>query len=357
MLLGTNLSIVSATTLVSAIVISIMGKQYSPKSEVYTTIILTPIVLIFSEIIPKIIFRFKANILSLKFTHFVNFFFLLFYPLTSLMQTFSGLIFNKSAQGAANRNVISKDQLKILLKMGVQNGALNRFEHRILHGIMEFGKKEAHEIMTPRVDVVAIEIGDNLENIVNIASQNGFSRFPVYDGEIDIIKGVLYTNDIIHGVREHNKSINALMRKAYFVPENKKISEIMTDMKKSKVHMAIVIDEYGGMAGIISMDDILEEIFGELMDEREAGAEPDIVLLDNGDILINAGISIDDFNEKLELDIPDSNEYETLAGFLFDMIGHVPDIGEKLKIEGVGELKIREADPQRIRKVILKKGK
>jgi len=356
MLLGTNLSVVVATTISSALVINMMGENYSKSNELYTTLILTPIVLIFCEIIPKTIFRFRANILSLRFTHFINFFYLLFYPLTSFLKAFSNLFFSKNEKVSEHKNVVSKEQLKILLKMGVQNGALDSLEHRILYGIMEFGNKEAREIMTPRVDVIAFDVNDKIEKIAKNAYKKGFSRFPVYDGEIDLIRGVLYSNDIIHDIESRGKRVRDLMRKAYFVTENQKISEIMKEMKKRKIHMAIVIDEYGGMAGIISMDDILEEIFGELVDERDAHSEPDIVKKENGSIIINAGISIADFNEKMNLAIPESNEYETLAGYLFEIIGHVPNVGERVYIDGVGEIKIKDADPHRIRKVLLKKG-
>ncbi|MDD5091445.1 MAG: hemolysin family protein, partial [Candidatus Wallbacteria bacterium] len=231
-------------------------------------------------------------------------------------------------------------------------GALDRIEHRILYGIMEFSKKEASEIMTPRVDVKAIEIGTPITRVVKLALDTGLTRFPVCEKEIENIKGVLYAMDLIRGYSGSELKLSDFLRQSYYVPENKLITEILAEMKKKKLHMAIVIDEYGGMAGILTMDDILSEIFGELMDEFDRG-EPDFLQLDKKRILVNARVSIDELNNHFQLSVPGSDEYETLGGMVFSSFGYMPRKGESLALDGVGKLEVFEADFNRIKKIII----
>ncbi|MDD2717440.1 MAG: hemolysin family protein [Candidatus Wallbacteria bacterium] len=358
MLMGTNLCMLGA----AAVSTSLMNHVFNfsgTELEFYNTVILTPVILVFSEVIPKTIFRINANKLSLKFSAYLDFFYNFFYPLTVFIEGFSSLFFKslKEIEFSAQRHVVTKEELQMLLKMGVKDGALDKVEHRILFGIMGFSKKEAREIMTPRVDVKGIEINSPLARIAKTSLDTGFSRFPVYEGELDQIKGIVYVMDLIHQSGKNPElKVSEILRETLLVPENKKITEIMTEMKKRKLHLVVVIDEYGGMAGIITMDDILEEIFGELMDEFDR-EEPDFLPLDHDKILVNARVSIEEINNNLDFAIPDSDEYETLAGYLFMKFGYVPKKGEQIVIGGVGRIEIFDANTSSIRKVILEKFK
>lgn len=359
MLLGTNLTIVGATTIFSEL-ISNFGISKHIEQEFYTTIILTPLVLIFGEIIPKTIFRFRANILMLKFSHYVNFFYNLFYPVVFILERISSLFIlsNNKESNEVKHHIVSKKQLKTILKMGVQEGVIDKLEHRILYGIMEFSNKEAKEIMTPRVDVKAVSITASIEEIAEISYKTGFSRFPVYEGDIDIIKGILYVIDLVHDYDySGKKTVRDFIRKPYFVPETKKIPDILAEMKRRKLHMAIVIDEYGGMAGIITMDDILEEIFGEIDDDYSSkNEEPEIKAIGSNKFSVSARLSIEDANHNLKLSIPDSDEYETIGGYIYKQLGYIPKKGDKLYIKNIGNISVEKADKRHIERVIIYRG-
>ena len=228
----------------------------------------------------------------------------------------------------------SEEELRLLLAEGRKSGAIDSTEHQLIEKIFEFNDKIAREIMVPRSHMVAIDIDDSREKIFQTVIEEGFSRVPVYKGTIDNIIGVIYSKDLISAA-EHRELI-ALMdiiRPATFVSATKQIGNLMKELQKNKAHMAIVVDEYGGVEGLITMEDILEEIVGEIQDEYDVesqAVEPE----KSGVYLVNPMISIEEFNKRFNLNIPEDPDYQTLSGFLQKVTGHIPEIYERIDYKG-----------------------
>ncbi len=204
-------------------------------------------------------------------------------------------------------------------------------ENQLLKNVLEFNDKTVREIMIPRTKVVAIDINAPREKVVKTVLNEGYSRLPVYKDTIDNIIGIVYAKDLINYIEEPNLFVlYDLVRPAYFVPETMKISELLKELQKNKIHMAIVVDEFGGFEGIITLEDILEEIVGEIHDEYDK-VERNYEVLKDGSIIVDASMPVGDFNKKFSVDIPEGTDYESLGGFVSKLAGRIPGEGEKIK--------------------------
>ncbi len=206
-------------------------------------------------------------------------------------------------------------------------------ENQLLRNVFEFTDKTVREIMVPRTKVVAIDINAPREKVVKVVLNEGYSRLPVYKGTIDNIIGIVYAKDLINYIEEPNLFVlHDLLRPAYFVPKTKKISELLRELQKNKIHMAIVVDEFGGFEGIVTLEDILEEIVGEIHDEYDK-VEEEYKILSDGSIIVDAGMLVSDFNRKFNEDIPEDVDYESLGGFVSKLAGRIPEEGEKVQFK------------------------
>jgi putative hemolysin len=231
---------------------------------------------------------------------------------------------------------------------------LEEDERRMIHGVVELGETEVKEIMRPRLDMVCAEEDSSLEQIRELAKKYGHSRIPIYRGNIDSITGIIHVKDLYlsESDRQQNVKLSSLARKAYFIPESKKVDELLREFKKDKIHMAIVVDEYGGTAGLVTLEDILEEIVGEIQDEYDKEVPP-IRKLDQNTYRVDAKVSIEDLNETLDTTIEEKG-FETVGGFIYDLEGSVPEQGRVLKYQCDGcrlELLVEKVEGQRIRTV------
>lgn len=284
----------------------------------------------------------------LNFQRFIRYTTLFLYPLVSL-----NLLFSKElSQSQENTSMVTEDALKTLVDVGQKDGILEQEERKMIHSIFQLGDTLTREIMVPRIDVQALEVGVSLSEGVDLLLSSGFSRVPVYDETIDNILGMLYAKDLIQIWREGNGSTHIrrdLLREAYFVPEAKKVDELLAEMQKRRVHMAIVVDEYGGVAGVVTLEDIIEEIFGEIQDEYDEEEELPFRKLENGDYLFRGRIDLDDFNDIMNCNLP-NDEADTLSGFIYTRLGHVPTTGESVQEEDL-LLTVEQVSNRRIHKV------
>lgn len=261
--------------------------------------------------------------------------------------------------GEATAEEYSEEEIKSLLEVGQANGQINEFNIDFITSVFKFDDKLAYEIMTPRTDVLMFNINDPVSEFVDEMIQSRYSRFPFYDKDSDDIVGVLYIKDYIIKAKKQgwNKvSIKKIMQKPFFVPENKNIDELFDEMQSSKIHMAFLVDEYGGISGIVTLEDLVEEVMGNIDDEYD-DYEPKMEKTDDNTYMIDGGYYLDDLNEELELNLV-SEDYETVAGLLLDLLGEIPDEKEKdpTKMEidiNNCHLKIIEVKDRRIEKVIL----
>lgn len=249
------------------------------------------------------------------------------------------------------------DKIRSATLEGSREGVFDQQDAEMIESIIEFHDVEVREIMTPRPDMVAIEVSAPLAEAVKIAVERGHSRIPVYEGTRDRIIGVLYAKDLLRlygngGPPPKDFSLRSLLRKPLYVPVTKQIGELLKELRMRKVHIAIVLDEYGGTAGMVTIEDVIEEIIGEIEDEFDQGGEqpPAFKRIDSETVEVDARLRIDELNEKLALDLPEDGEFETVGGFLFYQMGKVPKKGEKLVHRDV-EYTVIDADERRIRRV------
>lgn len=264
----------------------------------------------------------------------------------------SPLISSREMPGASDSsNVVTEDDVKTLLGAGEEEGVFAQDERRMIFSIFELGDTLAREIMVPRIDMLALEVNTPLTDGVDSLLKSGHSRVPVYEESADHVLGLLYAKDLLRVWREGGQleSLRSLLRPAYFVPEAKKVDELLTEMQSQRIHMAIVVDEYGGVAGLVTMEDIVEEIVGEIQDEYDQGEEAPYQELKNGDYLFLGRVDLDDFNETMGSDLP-KDDADTLGGYIYSRLGRVPTVGETVRKDNL-LLTVEQVSARRIRKV------
>lgn len=277
-------------------------------------------------------------------------------PLTALPRLLSAEQ-PPSADDFANAMV---DELKTLVDAGEREGSLEVGERRMLRSIFELGDTLAREIMVPRIDILALDVDTPLTEAVDVLLKTGHTRIPVYQDTVDNVLGVLYAKDLLRVWREGNTtgSMKALLRPAYFVPEAKKVDELLAEMQSRRVHVALVVDEYGGIAGLVTLEDIVEEIVGEIQDEYDLGEESPYHELEDGEYIFLGRVDLDDFNDVLNQKgytiHLSKDEAETLGGFIYNRLGRVPAAGEWVQVEDL-RLIVEQVSGRRIRKVRVKR--
>ena len=229
---------------------------------------------------------------------------------------------------------VSEEELLATVDVATEDEVIELEERALIRSIIEFGDTVAREVMVPRPDMVAVEGRDQNGDVLEVAIAAGYSRIPVYDQGIDDIVGVVYTKDLMRAVQEDRgtQTVRELAREPRFVPETKRVAELMREMQKEKFHIAIVIDEYGGTAGLVTLEDLIEELVGEIVDEFDV-EEPSVEALPGGAVRVNARMPIDEVNELLAADFPEG-DWDTVGGYVFNLLGHVPTEGEAVDIDG-----------------------
>jgi CBS domain containing-hemolysin-like protein len=278
---------------------------------------------------------------------------LLFRPAVLLIIALSKLfsrMFGSKDMAAA----VTEEEIMTLVDAGQKEGTIEDEEKEMIFSVLQFGERLAYEVMVPRMDVVGIEINTLFEEALAKFIETGHSRIPVYRDNIDNIEGVLYAKDLLnvwHNGDPKPQSIKELMRKAYFVPESKRADLLLKEMQTSKIHMAVIVDEYGGTAGLITIEDLIEEIVGDIQDEYDLHEEADYTEAGPGEYIIDGSMNLDDINELLDIDLP-TEDSSTLGGFIYSLLGRVPTVGEVIDNEEHGlVMRVDSVDGRRIRKV------
>lgn len=308
------------------------------------------LILLFGEITPKFIALKNATVVSQRVAPTIRIFQIVLNPLVALFSWITNFV--SSVLGVGKKRLfITEDEIKTLVEVGQERGELEAEEKEMITSIFEFGETAIHEVMVPRIDMVAVDADTPIDEVIATIRETGHSRIPVYRERIDNIIGILYAKDLLPQLGHHeNKSLIDLVRDAHFVPESKKIDEMLREFQREKVHMAIVVDEYGGTAGLVTLEDILEEIVGEIQDEYDTEA-PLWEKSEDGSIEVEAKISLDELNEIIEEDaFPTSEDYETLGGLIFHSTGNVPEPGETIE-HGNYLLTVKEVSNRRVGRV------
>jgi putative hemolysin len=348
MLVGLNIFVILGSTIITAILLAIFGPENKTWAVAINTMVMTPIFLIFGELIPKTIFRQNANRLALKHVHKIRFTYRLLYYVVRHVTVILVMI-KKIFGGGRKQDVsLSKHDIQILIEMSEEEGILDRPRSNMIQSIFQFSDLPVRDVMTPRSDITGISIDDSLDSLIEVARAVGYSRIPVYQDDIDHIVGFLYIRDLF-GMNFEGKSVSDLVRECKFIPESKPLGTLLKEMQLEKVQMAIVMDEYGGTAGLCTMEDIVEEIVGDIRDEFDK-EEPDLQALAGNVYMLSGGMDLEDFWDEFNLDEDSTVESKSIGGFIVEKLGRVPSEGEVLFINGLKFI-IERVDKRRIFKV------
>ncbi|MFC1736036.1 hemolysin family protein [Candidatus Hydrogenedentota bacterium] len=350
-LFWTNISIVILTT----VMVHVFDRfQWAASvTEIVTTVAVAPVVLVFGEIIPKSLFRTHANRLVPIFSHPVSFFYKLAYPCVVALTTFAALLARFVGVPEKDRkSLVTREELLFMLGEGEEGGVIDESEREMISGVIDLGTTMAHEVMVPRTDMVAIEINQSREELLNLFQSSRHSRIPVYRESIDNIEGVIHVLSLIGATSggEDNR-IAQYMTPAVFVPDTKNVGELLHELRTSKSHMAIVIDEYGGTDGFVTIENLLEEIFGEIQDEYDK-EKPPFKKIGEDTFIIDARMSIAEANESLDLNIPE-DVAETVGGFVLDISGKIPGKGEQYDYDNL-QITVIDADDHSLSRIKIK---
>ncbi len=283
--------------------------------------------LFFENVFPRIILNDRDETLIVRFGRILIVLYFGLWPLTTALDWISGL-FSKELDSKEAK----EEELKNIVESESEEGVIEENTKEMIHGIFEFSETTVREVMVPRIDMVCVGDSSDLEHLVKVIEETGHSRIPVYKNRIDDIRGIIYAKDLIRIPKELTSwSLGHVLREAYFVPEGKKIAQMLAEFRRKRIHLAIVVDEYGGTAGLVTMEDLIEEIVGEIQDEYDEEeqywrwVEKDVLWTD-------ARIDIHDLNELLDAELP-TNGFETLGGLIYEQLGRIPEKGEVLTFE------------------------
>jgi putative hemolysin len=355
LLIGNNIVNILGSSIATMVAINFLGNN--SKAIGIATATMTIILLIFGEITPKVIAKAYSTKISGAVIEFVFFLSKILLPISILLMSISKVIVKIFGTDLNNIGlIITEEEIKSVVSVGEEEGVIEEEEKKMIHSIFEFTDTTVKEIMIPRTTVYAVEASKTLNEVWEEMIGNGYSRIPVYEEKIDNIIGVLYLKDIFNVIRERqlDKAVKYLIREAYFVPETKPLFEMLEEFKKNQIHMAIVLDEYGGTSGIITIEDLIEEIVGDINDEFDGEHDEEIRKVADNKYIIDAMLSIERINEEIGLNIPVSEDYDSLGGYIYTALGRVPlekDIVNNEEDEM--ELRVLEVDNRRVVKVLL----
>lgn len=317
-------------------------------SIILITIILSFFTLVFGELVPKRLAMKYYEKIAYSTIGVIRVIAIITAPFVKILTIVTNFISKIFGISESEEEIVTEEEIKMMIDEGEEKGTIEEDEKEMIHNIFEFNDITVSEVMTHRIDVYAVDINSNIEDILKELGEYKYSRIPVYEEEIDDIKGILFIKDLIKYVNSKKTiKIKNIMREAYFVSENKPINELFKDLQKNKKQMAIVIDEYGGTAGVVTMEDLLEEIVGNIFDEYDE-IEKEYEKVDDNTFLLSGSISINELKKILRIDIPEG-DYDTLSGYLLEKLGRVPEDNEKPTIETKQVVyKIEEYEEKRI---------
>ncbi|MGB9890843.1 MAG: hemolysin family protein, partial [Anaerolineae bacterium] len=251
--------------------------------------------------------------------------------------------------------LVTEEEIRTLVDAGEEEGIIKEKEKEMIYSIFDLGETMAREVMVPRIDIVAVDVQTPPEEVVRVIAETGHSRIPVYEGTVDGIVGLVYAKDLLLHLQGDGPRppLREMLRPAYFVPETKKVDDLLREMQQRRIHMAIVVDEYGGTAGLVTVEDILEEIVGEIQDEYDA-EEPAFEPVGEGEYILDARMNLDDVNDLLETNLP-TGAADTLGGLIYSTLGRVPVAGDQLQM-GEWRIEVLTVSGRRIRKVRVMRG-
>lgn len=347
--MGTNVAVVSSSAVFTGYMITHFGEW----GDIFSLLIISPVILFGGEIIPKVIFQNRADSIMQFFIHPLNLFCRVLSPIITLFSAVYNLFLRLILRGAHKVNLtpISREQIRYISHPDFLSSELDMEEKKMIHRIFNFGEIRVEQVMVPLIQTYAISDAATVQEANQIANETGFSRLPVFHERMFNLIGILNTFDLLT-VPPDDSPITHMIRPAYYVPPNKKLDDLLKELQQRGLHIAIVVDEYGGCIGMITLEDMLEEIVGEIEDEHDEPHKK-YEVYDGGGYLIDGDKEIGAVNEELALDLPEG-EYETMAGLMIEKLEKIPVAGDQVTLNGF-RLTVKEASKRKINSIILRK--
>ncbi len=332
---------------------AIIGNQVI--AVILITLAIAFVSIVLGEIVPKTMAITHAERFALLSARVIRVIQSVFYPLVWLISRTSNLITHRFGQEALTTvPTVTEEEIKMMVDAGGKEGVIEEGEREMIHGVFELGELTVGEIMSPRVDIVALEGDSRLVDAIRASSEHGYSRIPVYEETIDAIKGVVYIKDVLPYVESNRLDtlVRDVMREPYFVPESKKLSDFLQEMRQKRVHAAVCVDEFGGVAGLVTIEDVLEEIVGEIQDEHDA-EEPQVEVVNELEAVVDPAISMNDLNDVLGISL-ENEEVDTLGGVIYAQLGRMADEGDEIQLDGI-TVSVLAVEGTRIKKALVRK--
>lgn len=356
-LLGNNFVNVAASALATVLAISVFGEQ---NGVLIATIGLTIILLIFGEVTPKTAATRHAEKMAVLYSRPITFLAWLFTPFVTVLSWIASAFMKLFGGGQTyHHSLFNEEEIRSMIDVGHKEGTVEKDEAEMLHAVLDFRERPVFEVLVPRPEVVALEKDTLLKEFFELYEKSPMSRFPVYEENMDNVIGILSVKDVLmaqaKGEIGLDEPINDLVRPTYFAPETKPIGELFNEMRDKNFRMSVIVDEYGGTAGVVSLSRLMEEIVGPVGDEL-ASAEKDFESINENTFQVDGGMRIDEANEQIGIELPEDDEYETIAGFILKRLGLIPRQGQVLRYNGL-KLVITRMRGKKIEEVLITREK
>jgi putative hemolysin len=353
-LLTENFFIIVATSLGTAILLKVFGEG----GWIYASLIMTILIVLIGEITPKTIAVSYSDRLALIIARPIQFLIYISHPIVWLFTRLPGWLLKVFGAKVTPSPFVTEEDIRAMIDIGGEEGSLHEEERDMLHKVFEFGDTVASEAMVPRIEIVAINDSAKVRDALALVREHGYSRYPVISETVDNVTGILFVKDILIQMAaekvSEESSVQGFIRDAYFIPENKKVRELLNEMQKKKFQVAIVMDEYGGTAGLITLEDLMEEIVGSLQDEFEVlESEKDVEIIDERTFIVAGSTELDAISELIGVHLT-SDDFHTIGGFIFGLFGRLPKVGEQIRFHDLRFL-VLEMEGRKVSKIKITK--
>lgn len=347
-LVGNNIVNLSASSLMTTLTMQVFGSA----AVGVATGILTLLILVFGEITPKTVSTLYAEKIALAYASMIYWLMVVMTPVIFVVNQLSlGVLFLFRVDPNKKRDAITEDELRTIVEVSHEEGVIEIEEKKMINNVFDFGDSVARDIMVPRIDMVFVDVNATYDELMEIFSQEKFTRMPVYEESTDNVIGIINMKDLILFDKDREFSVREFLRQPLYTYEYKKTAELMVEMRKTFNNIVIVLDEYGATAGLITLEDMLEEIVGEIRDEYDVDEEDEVKEIAPNEYLVNGSTKLDDLNERLELEL-ESDDYDSIGGLVIGLLDHLPEQGEEVNYENL-RLVVECVEKNRIDKIHL----
>ena len=349
-LVGNNIVNLTASSLSTSIAIRLGGNAFVG----IATGIITLLILIFGEISPKTLATLHADSISLAYSGVIGLLMKLLTPVIFLVNKLAmAFLFLLRIDPNKGQNTMTEDELRTIVDVSHEEGVIETEERVMINNVFDFGDAQARTIMVPRIDMTFADINNTYEELLDIFQEDHFTRLPVYEGSTDNVIGIINMKDLLLCEDREHFSVRDILRKPYYTYEHKNISELLMEMRQSSINIAIVLDEYGATAGLITLEDLLEEIVGEIRDEYDDDEEDPIQKINELEYMVQGSTNLNDLHDRMNLELV-SEDYDSIGGYLIGLLDHLPTVGESITTEENIYFRVEDMEKNRIHKIFIR---